>query len=1000
MWVISGPFDDVEGEGEKHKLLKPGREYTLGRKDQDLIVANKKVSSRHCSFAVGPMSIPDVMKPEFVPSLMMTNDRAKIVTVDRADTITGKIEAVVVNGNTDISLQHGDVVRIVQGIRLTVKWHELTCYSASYSRPQEPKFLEKCAKIGVHLTTSPMPSTTHFVTAKLSPSLLTATALLTLTKFVKPEWLAEVVALGKMEEGQTRSSLEKQFTLPDEKLPKYRPSLPSVDSLPVCLQDSVSANKIRQWSTWDPDHDRNFDRFQDFFSDIRFVIVTHEQEVKENVRDLILRGKGHYEGFALEWGRTRFHRVLVKHSSTEKKLVLIRHDVDEDDPGLVDLAEEAKSFDLRFLTLDHVFRAILLVDANQLHSDLSDEGQEAAMPTSSPIPSIIPPTHPTQQKSRSTSPVDAQAHDDVAQSQHAESSHAPAGPVARRPLKRRAPSREASEAPPAVTATASSATVPDAAWGGSDAEVEVRPKRTLVRRAKAAKPMIVGVDDPSHIIDEDMSQPTARNTEKVEPPTPARSGRLKRRVGTSAAALLVNSDDIPTVSMEPEEEPPLKRFKALFEESARPDAVDEDPDAMFASIAQQTQSYTQPESRMTDYGTRSGAVSSLAAVPEEEEESQMTDRFSVPRAGKRKAPEQNGEDVDMDGPPAKRRTVDQPQPPAFQHASAVVNPTSKPPSSRKPLSTFSSRSAADVPAAGTSKPSSKTAAATSKPDQDPAFLKALATKKKGKKNEDQFDREFNNLRIAVPDAAEEEREEDWNVLADFGDDSGMRGNFMVVVEMEPFRPQASSATRRVGTRPEWEGRPDFKKFKKKTKAGRQQPVPLFVDDDSYDAVWGRNTQSSQSQRLTQPRREPASQRPLRQPEQSFDEAPALTPVVESEDEGHIPPKPSSRAKSAGSAPPRRTANRRPSPTPQPLFLDSDGEADPTTGRRGDDAVDEEPAHHGTGETLTLRSSGKAATQTRASTRRSAAKKAPTVTILDDDSDDGSTFKGFGKRKRR
>lgn len=116
----------------------------------------------------------------------------------------------------------------------------------------------------------------------------------------------------------------------------------------------------------------------------------------------------------------------------------------------------------------------------------------------------------------------------------------------------------------------------------------------------------------------------------------------------------------------------------------------------------------------------------------------------------------------------------------------------------------------------TAPPYDRSGAEPGKPDRDEAFLKAVASTKRGKKQEDPFDREFNNLRISKPDLQSERASEDWAVLADFGDDSGLRGNFMVVVEMEVSRRQNSrrDAIKTTGSRSDWEGRPDFKKFKK------------------------------------------------------------------------------------------------------------------------------------------------------------------------------------------
>ena len=118
------------------------------------------------------------------------------------------------------------------------------------------------------------------------------------------------------------------------------------------------------------------------------------------------------------------------------------------------------------------------------------------------------------------------------------------------------------------------------------------------------------------------------------------------------------------------------------------------------------------------------------------------------------------------------------------------------------------------------------------PDTDDAFLKALSqrrSKSKAGEVDDAFDRDFNNLRLAKPDldgererALEREREE-WKVLAEFGDDSNVRGNFMVVVEFDmPNRSGARqgsvapchSSGKLLGDGRDWRGKPDFKKFKK------------------------------------------------------------------------------------------------------------------------------------------------------------------------------------------
>jgi hypothetical protein len=139
--------------------------------------------------------------------------------------------------------------------------------------------------------------------------------------------------------------------------------------------------------------------------------------------------------------------------------------------------------------------------------------------------------------------------------------------------------------------------------------------------------------------------------------------------------------------------------------------------------------------------------------------------------------------------------------------------------------------------AGT-KSTSKAATAASKPtsssnnklDTDENFLKAVNSMKRGKKHEDEFDREFNQLRITKPRKVNVDTIESsttikgvpevvvapWDTMDDFGD-IGIRGNFMVVVEMDIQRGAsartAPPARNNDVAHAEWTGKPNFKKFK-------------------------------------------------------------------------------------------------------------------------------------------------------------------------------------------
>jgi hypothetical protein len=118
-------------------------------------------------------------------------------------------------------------------------------------------------------------------------------------------------------------------------------------------------------------------------------------------------------------------------------------------------------------------------------------------------------------------------------------------------------------------------------------------------------------------------------------------------------------------------------------------------------------------------------------------------------------------------------------------------------------------------------------------DTDETFLRAVNSTKRGKKLEDDFDREFNLLRITKPKKADgvgaatvaagapagvpDVAVAPWDAIDDFGD-VGIRGNFMVVVEMDIERgsakPSQLAHTDSDTTHPEWISRPNFKKFKK------------------------------------------------------------------------------------------------------------------------------------------------------------------------------------------
>ncbi len=285
-------------------------------------------------------------------------------------------------------------------------------------------------------------------------------------------------------------------------------------------------------------------------------------------------------------------------------------------------------------------------------------------------------------------------------------------------------------------------------------------------------------------------------------------------------------------------EPPLKKFKNLFEASD-PDKIAQSSAEEYKNLfqADEPQSPTQPESMSGLEPTVIGAGSSarvaggLEVVPEEEEESgtQTQRRTGASQRLKRKAGADGDGDGDVemgDEEPArnKRRAVEGVGAVASTQASSVLNTqATKPPSTTNAFKPSSSKTQAPRSNSVATTPHTVAGAQPTKLDTDAPFLKAVASTKRGKKQEDRFDREFNRLRISKPDLEKEDvarrRAKEYAVLEEFGYDGDIRGNFMVVIPMDvPERKKGDSSFYRRGDsdgmRKDWVGKPDFKKFKK------------------------------------------------------------------------------------------------------------------------------------------------------------------------------------------
>ncbi|OCH87756.1 hypothetical protein OBBRIDRAFT_795927 [Obba rivulosa] len=1007
MWVLTGPFDGTTEDTnfQKSKLLKAGTSYTVGRKGQPLIIKHPKISRVHATFIVGECTEDNAEDPNFVPTLSFHN------AGNRPRNIVRDGQTIVINNEATKQLQDGDIVHVVTGTPVIVRWERVCCYS-SPRRGQSPS-LQACASLGISVVNAARPEVTHHLTPTFTLTPNVATSLLSLAHIVKPDWLTEVIRLGTPEpDSEKPSSLEEHFILPP--LTKFRPAFSP--SLPPAL---------KKFGVWEPDEAR-----ANLFRAHRFIFVGERgREVQDALRELVRWGGAEYECFAAGSSGRAWHQVLAKGKGKDKTIVLVADERTAITAVGVsewkELVGEARSFGLRFIPPEKIIEAVAYADISHIDStaQLSQSPEDVEVERSaSPLPDIVYNTHPDEPSIPPEQPLQSAA-----------------------PKRRLPPRRAASKGPSHTSSRAPS--LPPLAAPSEVAAAETpatKPRRTLVRRAGKSSYTIPGLDDAI----QDMIQPGAIDTDKVlassatlasgAPPSSSASGskprfsRLKRRAGSaqpSSLALLGLSDDIPAYMPEPAAEPAHKRFKALFDES--------DPDRIAAAsmeeylglgsqIQQTGTSVTQSESAETQQ-----RATRLMAVPEEEEESGPA-TLGAGSGIKRKSQE---EDVDMEVATqarTKRRAV--------ENVDAVEASTPRPSSrvAEKPPSK-PAPSKAPVPTQGhKGKPVSGADAELGAPDKDEAFLRAVASTKRGRRAEDDFDREFNNLRISKPDLVRDEQHAAWAVLDDFGDDSNIRGNFMVIVEMEvPERTRdRPPMVRRGGGRVEWEGRPDFKKFKKKSVGERRRKIELYPEggDDlesqrphakpvQKQTLFSSQTLSQTQSQPKESRVKPASRSQTQRKgrgrgpfaEDSDDElvAPSQPPRTAMTQPPPEPPEPAQKPRA------RRTQTQtQPLPAVRkktmPLFLSDDedesqpakGSARPSDGDEefdmnvGEISEESEPELLRRSTQRTTRSSqAKQPTRSSRAVSLTAAPAAPSARIADDDSDDEATFKGFAARRK-
>ncbi|KAG1824497.1 uncharacterized protein BJ212DRAFT_531036 [Suillus subaureus] len=885
MWLITGPFDSID-QGDttatKVKLLKPGRNYGLGRKEQPLVVNNKKISRDACEFRVGPYTPDNMADPSYVPTLELVNNKLKSLMLKRQ---RGDVTC---NPSASITLEDGDHITVVAGIVVEVRWLRIACFVPPV-RGMPSLSSEDCASIGISTLASAHELITHHIAPKYEVTTPVMTSLLCAAQLIKPEWLQELVRLGSTpaeNDSFGLTALEKSFVPPIES--KYRPAFGP--ALPPAL---------KSFKHWEPNEER-----LNLLRGFRFVLPAENGEVDAELRDLVVRGGAEYEGFNLKTGLAKWRQVIAKGKRKVEELrgagkglvVLAKDSVIQravDDEKWKEMVADAASLSVYVIQLETVLEAVVHVDASRIAS--SGSGSQESSSHSSPLPSFVPNTHPDEP----SFPDGADKEIYMDKSQCVVSSGS-----GRQDSAMRSPE------PPVIPESP-----------------PTKPKRKLVRRVplptETSEGSLMNFNKP----ESDVDKVKFESTQAPKPPSGSRP-RLKRRLGLPGMPGVPPPEiHIPVVTIdvdEVEEEPPHKKFKALFEASDPKKIILEGSQAFDAAydnvVGTQNESVTQT--------VRSPAFAppkQLPVVAEEEEslsgpsQRAKSDAFEVPSP------------VEEDGG----------QMPATQTRTKSKVPLSRQPS-EQPRTTAKSKKATD--------------GGKHVLDKDEAFLTAVASKKRGKKTEDEFDREFNKLRIAKPDLQREEQQ--WTDMGDF-DLPNIRGNFMVIVDLEVYK--YSDRYREAVTNDTRDSAnmnvPNFKKFKKKINGPRRPPVNLVLaEENDYGmgaGYWKDTKDYTKDSQVT----ENGTQR-------SKGRRRAL--AVDSDEDTQ------SQTLDTIKKPVRKPARTKET---KKLFLNSDD----------DDGKDD--AGFGSPEPAPSTPAARA----RASKRRRV--------VADDDSDDGVTFKGFSKKRR-
>ncbi|CUA76782.1 putative protein ORF22 [Ictalurid herpesvirus 1 (strain Auburn)] [Rhizoctonia solani] len=853
MWVISGPFDGVQ-EGVKEKLLKPGTTYTVGRAKSGQSLLNrinleqKAISHEHVEIIVGNYEIDDVSDSQAKPTVQLVLKREKDIMVSNQRVTKGMV----------LDLEVGSEIALTNKISMYLLWKPVVVVNAD-NRVKKEKMREiaaEAAKIGVTISKTWKDNATHFITPSVNMSRRALHSLMLGIPLVDIKWLEELFRRGNMLTVESEPdeygvvALESHFILPDER-----------DFRPKVVKSDDEDEDITEWPVelWDANPAR-----KTIWTGLQFHFFCDDTAPTEWT-DQVQLGGGTFKSHninseepvtTLGEAKSLFQNIRLGAGKMKEVPGMVSPVVLVIKPSeLIALLgkstwklyqEGMKTNGFKYVTPKDITLAALRMDITSVDCGLETFGSTLPLAeprkstsTSSSFPSIVPPNH-TGDISVSGLPS-AVATSTLGVPEPSEPPEPEPAPEERRarPLKKlRAPSQELSVAP--LPKPVAQEALPEVIGEDKrDLVSEVPRPRLLKRRVKTTTiAEALGLDDSSASItpnlpsNEDLKpplpKPVAKRLERVKPPsstivhestqatvsTNSRPNRLKRR----ADVLAERTTAVPApIEVDIPEAPALKRYRGLFEgvERAASSVIDVD-----------------------------GASTISAAVPNRP----LQPPVAADETRKRKSADrdQDDDDVNMEDTTRVKRRV------------PVSGISQKPSGSDEvlpnievdPESRAATQSQLPPPGQAHTRTSGPRGAIPGAPDKDSALLNALAQTEneqasgsksgKGKAAKPApIDKEFSNMRIAEKEKEEAScrRAEEMRIWEECERDINVRGNFMVVELVELVRRNRGPPARSIN--PAWEGKPDFKKFKKKATGPRVARVPVFaLNDENLDYGMG------------------------------------------------------------------------------------------------------------------------------------------------------------------